>query len=69
MLGKVRIARSEYGANMIFESVDCTFGGVTAVGVWGYNLEVNVVFTEAFLYGVGALVVKDMDSGGCTMLK
>ena len=38
------------------------------MGVWGNKLEVNVVLTEGFLHGVGALVVKDVESGGFTVL-
>ena len=48
--------------------MDHTFGGVAAVGVWGDKLEVNVVFAEGFLHGVGALVVEDVESGGFTIL-
>ena len=39
-----------------------------AVGVRKNNLEVNDVLAEGFLHGVGALVVEDVDSGGCTVL-
>ena len=38
------------------------------VDVWGDKLEVNVIFAEVFLHGVGALVVKDVESWGFTML-
>ena len=65
---KFGFARGEFGAKMIFECVDRTFGGVSAVGVQGENLEVNVVLVEGFLHGVGALVVEDVESGGCTVL-
>ena len=68
MGGKVRVATSDYGAKVIFECADGTFGGVVAVGVWGYKLEVNILFVEGYLHGVGALVVKDVESGGCTMM-
>ena len=44
------------------------FCGVAVVGVQGNKLEFNFVFAEGFLNGVGALVVKDMESGGCTIL-
>ena len=53
---------------MIFECEDRTFGGVAAVGVRGNKLEVKFVIEEGFLNGVGALVVKDVESGGCTLL-
>ena len=53
---------------MIFEDADGTFGGVATVGVRGNELEVNVVLAEGFLHGVGALVVKDVEGGGCTVL-
>ena len=68
MGGKVGVARGESDEKMIFECADRTFGGVAAVGVQGNKLEVNVVLSEGFLHGVGALVVKDVESGGCTML-
>ena len=66
--GKVGVPRGDSGAKVIFECADCTFGGVVEVGVRGNKLEVNVVLSEGFLHGVGALVVKDVESGGCTML-
>ena len=53
---------------MILECGDCTFCGIAAVGVRGNKFEVNVLFAECFLHGVGALVVKDAGSGGCTLL-
>ena len=65
---KVRVTRSKYNAKMIFECADRTFGGVVAVGVWGDKMEVNVVFAEGFLHGVGALIDKYVDSGGYTIL-
>ena len=40
------VARSESNAKMIFECTDCTFSGVSEVGVRGDKLEVNVVFAE-----------------------
>ena len=46
----------------------CMFYGVVTVIIRGDKLEVNVVFSEGFLHGVGALVVEDVDSGGFTML-
>ena len=42
---------------MVFECADRTFGDVAAVGVWGDNLEVNVVFSECFLHFGESLVV------------
>ena len=66
--GKVGVVGGESGAKMIFECADRKFGGVAAVGVWGNKLEVNVLLAEGFLHGVGALVVKDVKSGGCTVL-
>ena len=56
------------GAKMIFECVDCTFGGVSAVGVRGDKLEVNVVFAGETLHCVGEIFVEDVESGICTML-
>ena len=53
---------------MILEYADCTFGGVAVVGTRGNKLEVNVVLAEFFLHGMGALVVKDAEIGGCTVL-
>ena len=66
--GKVRFARSESGAKIIFECTDRTFGGVAAVGVRGDKLEVNIVFAEGFLHCVGALMFEDVEIGVCTML-
>ena len=66
--GKVGVARGESCENMIFEYADCTFVGVSAVGVRGNKLEVNVVLAEGFLHGVGSLVVENLDSGVCTVL-
>ena len=36
--GEVGVARGKYSANMIFECVDHTFGGVAAVVIWGDKL-------------------------------
>ena len=68
LVGKVGVARGESSEKMIFECVDSTFGGAAEVGVQGNKLEVNVVLAEGFLHGVGAFVVKDVKSGGCTVL-
>ena len=68
MGGKVVVARGKPSAKMVFECADRTFGGVVAVGIRGNKLEVNGVLTEGFLHGMGALVVKDVESGGCTVL-
>ena len=65
---KVGVAGGESGAKMISECVYRRFGGVVAVGVWGNNLEVNILIAEGFMHGVVALVVEDVDSGGCTVL-
>ena len=53
---------------MIFECVDCTFGGVMTMSVRGDKLEVKIVLAEGFLNGVGAITVKDVESGGCNVL-
>ena len=53
---------------MIFECVDRTFSGVAAVGVREDKLEINIVLAEGFIHGVGELVVKDVESGVCTVL-
>ena len=66
--GKVGVARGESGAKIMFECADCTFGGVAEVGVRGDKPEVNVVLEEGFLNGMGAIVVEDVESGGCTLL-
>ena len=66
--GKVGVARGESGAKMIFECEYRTFGGVAAVGVRGDKLEINGVLAEGFMYGVGALIAKDLESAGCTVL-
>ena len=46
--GKVRVARSKSGANMIFECADCTSGGIAAVGEgwksWKSTLYLRKVF-------------------------
>ena len=38
------------------------------MGIWGDKLEVNVVLAEGFLHVIGSLVVKDVESGSCTVL-
>ena len=53
---------------MIVECADHTFCGVATVGVRGDKLEVSIVFAEGFLHGVGALIVEDVESEGCTVL-
>ena len=64
---KFGVARGESVTKMIFECADRMFGSVAAVDVQGNKLEVNVVFAEGFLHGVGALVVEDVWSGGYTL--
>ena len=54
---------------MIFECADCTFGSVAAVSIRREKLEVNVVFAKGVLHCVGELVVEDVESGSCTMMK
>ena len=66
--GKVGVARGESSAKMIIECADRTFSGIASVGIWGNKLEVNVVLAEGFLHGMGALVIKNVDIGGCTVL-
>ena len=66
--GKVGVARGESGAQIIFGCVDHTLGGVASVGVRGNNLDVNVVLAEGFLHSVVALVVEDVENGGCIVL-
>ena len=53
---------------MIIECADHTFGGVAVVGIRGNKLEANFVLEEVFLCGMGALVFKDVEIGGCTVL-
>ena len=53
---------------MILECVNCTFGGIAAMWLWGDKLKVDVVLVEGFLHGTGALVVNDMERGRCTLL-
>ena len=53
---------------MILECVDHTFGSISGVGIWRDKLEVDVELAEGFLHGTGALVVEDVESGGCTVL-
>ena len=65
---KVGVARGNSGTEMIFEGADHMVGGVAVVGVHRNDSEVNVILTEGFLHGVGALVVEDVESGGCTVL-
>ena len=66
--GEVGFARGESSAKMIFECADRTFGGVAAVGILGDKLKVDVVIAEGLLHCTGALVVEDVESGGCTVL-
>ena len=51
---------------MIFECADHTFSRITAVGVRGDKLEVNVVFMDGFLHCVITLVLEDVDIGVST---
>ena len=66
--GEVGFVRGDSSAKIIFECADCTFGGVAAVVIWGDKLEVDVLLVEGFLHGTGALVVEDVESGGCNVL-
>ena len=38
------------------------------MGIWGDKLEVYIVFAEGVLHSSGTFVVKDVESGSCSML-
>ena len=48
MGGKVRVATSDYGAKVIFECADATFGGVVAVGVRGTSWKSTLYLQKDF---------------------
>ena len=68
LVGEVGVARGESSAKVILECVNCTFGGVALMFIWGDKLEVDIVFAEGSLHGTGALVVEDVEGGSRTML-
>lgn len=48
---------------MIFPSLDGSFGGVAAVAVRWYALEIYVILFKSLFEIVGAFVVEDVESG------
>ena len=66
--GKVRVARSKSGAKVIFECVDCMLCCVAEVGVRVTSCKSTLYLRKGFLHGVVVLVVKDVESGVCTIL-
>ena len=48
---------------MVLPTLDGSFGCVAAVAVWGYALEIDVVFFECFFEIVGTFVIEDVESG------
>ena len=65
---EVGVTRGNSSAKAILECANCTFGRVAAMGIWGYKLEVDILFAEGFLHGAGAFVVEDVESGSCAVL-
>ena len=65
---KVGVTRGHSSTEVILEGVNCTFGGVVAMGIWGDKLKVDIVFAEGALHSAGAFVVKDVESGRCAVL-
>ena len=61
---KLGLQEASPAQKCFFKYADRKFGGIVEVGVRGNKLEVNVVLMEVFLHGVGALVVKDVESKG-----
>ena len=65
---EVGVTRGQSSAEVILEGVNCTFGGVAAMGIWGDKLEFDIVFAEGALHSSGEFVVKDVESGSCAVL-
>ena len=59
---EVGVTRGQSSAKVILEGANRTFGGVAAIGIWGDNLEVDIVFVEGVLHGAGEFAVKDAES-------
>ena len=53
---------------MVLECANRTFGSVAEMCIRGDKLKVDIVFAEGFLHGTGKFVVKDVESGGRTVL-
>ena len=64
---RIRLSVSPAWETRRYHSWEGNFGGVAAVGIRGNKLEVNVVLSEGFMHGMGALVVEDAEIGGCTV--
>ena len=65
---EVGVTRGHSSTEVILEGMNCTFGGVAAMCIWGDKLEVDIVFAEGALNIAGAFVVKDVESGSCAVL-
>ena len=66
---EVGVIRGDSSAKVILEDANHMFGGVAAMCIWGYKLEVDIVFVELFLHGAGKFVVRDVDIGSRAVLK
>ena len=64
----IGVTRGKSSAKVILECVNFRFNGIAAMRIWGYKLEVDIVFAEVFLHGTGEFVVKDVESGSRTVL-
>jgi hypothetical protein len=55
------VTSGEARAKMIFPGLDSALGGVAAMDVRWYELEVDVVFFESSFYFIGAFVIEDVE--------
>ena len=65
---EVGVTRGQSSAKVIIEGTNCTFGGVAVMDIWGDKLEVDILFADGALHSAGLFVVKDVESGFCTVL-
>ena len=65
---EVGVTRGQSSAEVIIEGANCTFGSVAEMSIWGDKLEVDIVFTESALHSAGSFIVKDVESGSCSVL-
>ena len=58
MQWEVLVSAALAGDEMVLECVDCLFGGIASVHVWGHQLEIDVFVSHELLQHIGAFVVE-----------
>lgn len=65
---KVGINRAENGNEVVFESADGAFSSIGPMFFWWDPLESHIILDKGKFQIIGALIIKDVKSGGMAMM-